>query len=227
MISEHRVWRAWPLLAAGLGVCVMAVLAGFGEASLVALAHAPILLTRRHFSELTAPTLLDGRVSFALYGMLEEPNDVRYARVVLPEDDELMIEALVPDLAPENTLGQQSLPVIDVVSPTSKVTELRPNQSTPFYEEFTHTSFITYVSDRRKSPAGTYLLRISGAAPCRFVIAVGYDEDRLWEAPAQLFGAGMAANEELETWYRVPPPPESAVGASSWKADATAASHTH
>jgi hypothetical protein len=173
---------------------------------MVAMAHAPILLTRRNTMTLTAPTVLDGRVSFAFYGVIDEPKAERYLRVVLPEKSDLFLELLLPDLDPEKGIPPEHLPAVSVTAPSGETTVHGAHLREPFYEEFTYTSYITYMRDRRPVEEGVYLLKVTGDRPSRFCLAVGYDEDRLYEAHGLIFGAHLAPNEDLDTWYRTPPP---------------------
>ncbi len=92
---------------------VAAVLFGFLPASL-AKAHDPIILTSDQSTPSDGPLLLDGTISFALYGSLDSAGDTRGFRVKFNAGDPLYLSILIPDLAPENALDDASLPFLNV-----------------------------------------------------------------------------------------------------------------
>ena len=56
----------------------------------VASAHDPIILTAEQTTPARGPLLVDGTISFALYGSLEGPTDTRGFRVQFQQDDPLI-----------------------------------------------------------------------------------------------------------------------------------------
>ena len=77
-------------------------------------AHDPIILTPDQATPANGPLILDGTISFALYGALDSPKDTRGFRVNFKEGDALYFSILIPDLAPENQLDDASLPFLEV-----------------------------------------------------------------------------------------------------------------
>ncbi|MFZ9579971.1 MAG: hypothetical protein ACO3BV_05550, partial [Ilumatobacteraceae bacterium] len=109
-----------------------------------------------------------------------------------------------PDLAPENALGAEQLPRLDVVDPSGATTTVVPIARDVFAEPFTGTNYIRLADLIGTAVAGTYSVTISGGAPVRFTVSVGTKE---------LFGTPVedVPNRELGvagvmTWYETPPP---------------------
>jgi hypothetical protein len=96
---------------------VVAVLFGLLPAS-IAKAHDPIILTSDQRTPSDGPLLLDGTISFALYGSLDARGETRGFRVDFNAGDPLYISILIPDLAPENMLDNASLPFLNVEDPS-------------------------------------------------------------------------------------------------------------
>ena len=78
---------------------VLVVLFALMPAS-AARAHDPIILTSEQTTPARGPLLVDGTISFALYGSLEDSADTRGFRVQFQQDDPLYISILIPNLAP-------------------------------------------------------------------------------------------------------------------------------
>ena len=101
---------------------------------LPAAAHDPIILTPAQTTPEAGPLLLDGTVSFALYGTVEASGATRGFRVRFVAGDTFTLSALVPDLLPEETLTAAEFPKVAVRSPGGEVTDLEPGTVTTFDE---------------------------------------------------------------------------------------------
>ena len=64
------------------------------------LLHIPVVLTRANSSRGKAPTLPDGNISFAFYGAIDAPGEIRTVRAELRADQQLFVELLIPKLSP-------------------------------------------------------------------------------------------------------------------------------
>lgn len=179
-------------------------------------AHDPIILTSDQRTPADGPLLPDGTVSFALYGTLESSGDTRGFRVTFAEGDPLYVSLLIPDLAPENALGDDQLPRLDVVDPSGTSTSVVPTTRVVFAEPFTGTNYIRLADLVGPAVAGTYSVTISGGAPLRFTVSVGTKE---------LFGTPVedVPNRELGVagvmaWYETPPPVAASIAPSTMPA---------
>jgi hypothetical protein len=151
------------------------VLFGLLPASIAA-AHDPIILTSEQRTPAEGPLLVDGTVSFALYGSLETADDTRGFRVNFNAGDPLYISILIPDLAPENTLDDVSLPFVNVEDPNGTTVKLAITQKVSFPEPYTGTNYVRLTEFRSTAIGGTYLITVTGKSAARFTVSVGEKE---------------------------------------------------
>ncbi len=148
------------------------VLFGLLPASIAA-AHDPIILTSEQQTPSEGPLLLDGTVSFALYGSLEAADDTRGFRVNFNAGDPLYFSILIPDLAPENTLDDVSLPFVNVEDPNGTTVKLAITQKVSFPEPYTGTNYVRLTEFRGTAIGGTYSVTVTGKSAARFTVSVG------------------------------------------------------
>jgi len=151
------------------------VLFGLLPASIAA-AHDPIILTSEQQTPADGPLLVDGTVSFALYGSLEAADDTRGFRVNFNAGDPLYISILIPDLAPENTLDDESLPFVNVEDPNGTTVKLAITQKVSFPEPYTGTNYVRLTEFRGTAIGGTYSITVTGKSAARFTVSVGEKE---------------------------------------------------
>ncbi len=183
-------------LAALLAAALVAVAAGPADA------HQPVFLRP---GDTRGPLLVDGTVSFAVYGTMTararsgrpRPSALR---VRYRSGDPVLIDLLVPDRRPERGLPRAGLPTVTITRPGGRATVLRATTRVRFTEPFSHTSYLRLSRFRGRAGAGTWTVRVAGTRPSRFVVAVGVNEVRGrvtdYRPPV---GASVAA------WYATPP----------------------
>jgi len=154
---------------------ITAILLGLLPAS-IATAHDPIILISEQQTPADGPLLIDGTVSFALYGSLETTDDTRGFRVNFTEGDPLYISILIPDLAPENMLDDESLPIVNVEDPNGTTVKLATTQKVPFPEPYTGTNYVRLTEFRGTAIGGTYSITVTGKSAARFTVSVGEKE---------------------------------------------------
>jgi hypothetical protein len=164
------------------------------------LLHIPVVLTRSNASRGKAPALPDGGISFAFYGAVDEPGEVRTVRAALRAGQQLFVQLLVPRRSPEQDLAEDELPLLTVVSPSNQERVLRASGRETFDEPHTRTSYLICLTERFPAEEGTYTLSVSGSAPARFVLAVGDDE-----RPGEVLGVPIGSVEDVLHWYRAEP----------------------
>ena len=142
----------------------------------IAAAHDPIILTSEQQTPADGPLLVDGTVSFALYGSLEAADDTRGFRVNFNAGDPLYISILIPDLAPENMLDDVSLPFVNVEDPNGTTVKLAITQKVPFPEPYTGTNYVRLTEFRGTAIGGTYSITVTGKSAARFTVSVGEKE---------------------------------------------------
>lgn len=142
----------------------------------IAAAHDPIILTSEQQTPADGPLLDDGTVSFALYGSLEAADDTRGFRVNFNAGDQLYISILIPDLAPENTLDDESLPFVNVEDPNGTTVKLAITQKVSFPEPYTGTNYVRLTEFRGTAIGGTYSITVTGKSAARFTVSVGEKE---------------------------------------------------
>ena len=139
-------------------------------------AHDPIILTTDQATPANGPLILDGTISFALYGALDLPQDTRGFRVKFNEGDPVYISMLIPDLAPENQLDDASLPYLEVVDPSGAKTKLVTTERVTFAEPYTGTNYVRLIEQNTSAIGGIYSITITGDSPARFTVSVGQKE---------------------------------------------------
>ncbi|MFC4906990.1 hypothetical protein [Actinomadura gamaensis] len=189
-------WRAQAVIA---GAGALLATAGDYRAGVLA-AHIPVMLTRLNASALTAPALPDGKVSFAFYGVLDEPGDVRVVQADLDAGDVLFVEMLIPKLPPETGIAPELLPSLTLVAPSGERRVFTAHRRETFDEPYTDTSYLSYSVGRMAAEAGTYTMEITGEVPARFVLAVGEEE-----RPGEVLKATIGDIPDVHEWYRTPP----------------------
>ena len=175
-----------------------AVLFGLLPAS-IAKAHDPIILTADQSTPADGPLLLDGTISFALYGSLDSAGETRGFRVKFNAGDPLYISILIPDLAPENMLDNASLPFLNVEDPNGATVKLATTEKISFAEPYTGTNYVRLTEFRGTAVGGTYSITVAGESSARFTVSVG--EKEMFGSPVE-----NIANRELGVggvmaWY--------------------------
>ena len=177
---------------------IAAVLLGLLPAS-IASAHDPIILTSEQQTPADGPLLVDGTISFALYGSLDTGGDTRGFRVQFNEGDSLYISILIPDLAPENTLDDVSLPFVNVEDPNGTTERLTITQKVPFPEPFTGTNYVRLTEFRGTAIGGIYSVTVTGDSPARFTVSVG--EKEMFGSPVENIPNRDLGVAGVMTWY--------------------------
>ena len=177
---------------------ITAILLGLLPAS-IASAHDPIILTSEQQTPADGPLLVDGTISFALYGSLDTGGDTRGFRVQFKEGDSLYISILIPDLAPENTLDDVSLPFVNVEDPNGTTERLSITQKVPFPEPFTGTNYVRLTEFRGTAIGGIYSVTVTGDSPARFTVSVG--EKEMFGSPVENIPNRDLGVAGVMTWY--------------------------
>lgn len=177
---------------------IAAILLGLLPAS-IASAHDPIILTSDQRTPIDGPLLVDGTISFALYGSLNTGGDTRGFRVQFNEGDPLYISILIPDLAPENTLDDESLPFVNVEDPNGTTMKLATTQKVPFPEPYTGTNYVRLTDFRGTAIGGTYSITVTGNSSARFTVSVG--EKEMFGSPVENIPNRDLGVTGVMTWY--------------------------
>ena len=177
---------------------IAVVMLGLLPAS-IASAHDPIILTSEQQTPADGPLLVDGTISFALYGSLDTGGDTRGFRVQFKEGDPLYISILIPDLAPENTLDDVSLPFVNVEDPNGTTVKLSITEKVPFPEPFSGTNYVRLTEFRGTAIGGIYSVTVTGDSPARFTVSVG--EIEMFGSPVENIPNRDLGVAGVMTWY--------------------------
>ena len=177
---------------------IAVVMLGLLPAS-IASAHDPIILTSEQQTPADGPLLVDGTISFALYGSLDTGGDTRGFRVQFKEGDPLYISILIPDLSPENTLDDVSLPFVNVEDPNGTTEKLAITEKIPFPEPFTGTNYVRLTEFRGTAIGGIYSVTVTGDSPARFTVSVG--EKEMFGSPVENIPNRDLGVAGVMTWY--------------------------
>ena len=175
------------------GVSVGFVAFGSNPAS----AHQPVILDENDNSPERGPELVDGTVSFAVYGSITKPGELRGLSFNLKAGDRIVVDLFIPNLEPELS---SPLPSITVLDPDGNPTDPPVELGETFNESFSGTSH-RYLAKIRSSAtkAGKYGVVVGSSATGRFVIGIGDREVR--GEVKQDDAKGSVAN-----WYSSPVP---------------------
>lgn len=139
-------------------------------------AHQPVLLLDSDTSAAKGPLLVDGTISFAVRAAFTKSNQKKGFRFALKEGDQLSIQYLIVDKAPENRLKNNQLPLISITSPTGSKISLRITERTKFYEPFGRTNYLYLSRYSAVGESGEYKVEITSKARSQITIAVGDQE---------------------------------------------------
>lgn len=170
----------------------------------VASAHDPIIIEESQTTPDDGPLILDGTISFALYGVLNGGTDTRGFRVRLSDGQRLYVSLLIPDLAPENMLGPDELPTLQIDSPDGGTRTLTSDMRIAFDEPFSGTRYLRLLDLDEEAVAGEYAITISGSMPARFTVSVGTIEQ--FGTPVENVGDRTLGVAGVLSWYASAPP---------------------
>jgi len=163
-------------------------------------AHHTVILTKASTPG-NASRVTNGEVSFAFYGWINKPMDVRSFKLTFTAGQRLYFEAIMPDSAPDNTIPNYQLPQILVRSPSGRLSNVAPTLREPFLEEHSNTRLIRFAKLDQTAEAGTYQFVVVGARAQRFALATGQ-----LEAPGQLENGTIGTFYDVIHWYQTPAP---------------------
>ena len=166
-------------------------------------AHDPIILTPDQSTPANGPLILDGTISFALYGALDSSGDTRGFRVNFNEGDPLYFSILIPDLAPENQLDDASLPFLEITDPAGTITKLAVSKKVPFAEPYSGTNYVVLTEFNSVAIAGTYSAVVTGISPVRFTVSFGQIE--MFGTPVENIANRDLGVDGVMSWYENSP----------------------
>jgi hypothetical protein len=170
-------------------------------------AHDPLILGPDDATPTDGPLLPDGTISFALYGVIEQPGESRAFRVRFAAGDPLRVTVLIPDLPPENSLTPDQLPTLELTRPDGRTSQFSASMREPFAEPFTGTNYITYMRVDETAEAGEYAFIVRGEVPARFTVAVGEKEQ--FGTPVEGVDNRAGGLTGVQAWYATSPRPVS------------------
>ncbi len=169
----------------------------------VAFAHDPIIIAPEQTTPESGPLLLDGTVSFALYGVVDAPGATRGLRAQFAEGDQVNLSLLVPALDPEQTVADVDMPTLTMARPDGTSQTFTTTERVRFDESFSNTSYVRLLEVDEPAQAGVYGFTVSAAVPARFTVAVGSDER--FGTPVENAVDRAGASAGIASWYSTPP----------------------
>lgn len=170
-----------------------------GALALPASAHTPVELTRSDVVPWQGPLIVDGENPVMLFGDLPHPGAIRSAQLHMRAGQRLIVSLSVPDEAPENTMSNDQLPTVYVVSPTFKIVQLTASTRVPITTE-TGLHFLALAASSAVAEAGDYSIIVVARTPSRFIVGSGVEGE-----PFQGLERGSVATQaEVMQWYDTP-----------------------
>lgn len=139
-------------------------------------AHQPVALLASDTTAEKGPLLADGTVSFAIRASFTKANEVRAFRAQLAAGDDLAVQYLIIDKAPENKLKNSQLPVVTITAPSGKKVTLKINERSTFFEPFSRTNYFYLSRYSAEAEAGIYSISIKSKAKSAVTVAIGEKE---------------------------------------------------
>ncbi|GDX30733.1 hypothetical protein LBMAG14_12090 [Actinomycetes bacterium] len=140
-------------------------------------AHQPVILDEGDGSPSSGPLLPDGTVSYAVYATVAN-KQARGFRFRLVEGDQLEVQYLISDEAPDNALTPKELPRVTLIDPKGRRSTLKVNERNEFYEPYSRKNYLYLSRIAEQGSPGTYRVIVRGRSvePVETTIAVGSRE---------------------------------------------------
>ena len=177
-------------------VAAAVTLAATIAAAMPAQAHTPVEISKGDVLPWQGPLILDGGSAAMLFGTLPHRGVMRAAQLHMQAGETLLVKVAIPDLAPENQLASSELPTVVVVSPSFKITILKPTMRIPITPH-PGLNLLVLAQMSGTALAGDYSIIVIGAAPERFLVATG-DDGTPWGGVAR---GSVATDAEVAAWY--------------------------
>ncbi len=136
-------------------------------------AHQPVALEKGDSTAVKGPLLVDGTVSFAVRAAFTRAGESRGFRLQLKANDQLSVQYLIVDKAPENKLKKNQLPVVVLRSPSGKSATLKITERSKFYEPYSGTNYLYLSRYSAVAESGIYSVTITSRQKSSITIAVG------------------------------------------------------
>ena len=136
-------------------------------------AHQPVVLLPTDTSPAKGPLLADGTISFAVRASFTKAGEKRAFRAAFKSGDLLTVQYLIVDQKPENALRTTKLPLISIISPKRKVTNLKINERTKFFEPFGKTNYLFLSRFSATAESGIYEVLLTSRGKASVTIAIG------------------------------------------------------
>ncbi|MFE5584821.1 hypothetical protein [Kitasatospora sp. NPDC056531] len=184
----------------------MLTLAATATATLVAFAapataHTPVVLNSCNTLPQTSPQIPVGTDPIGWLGTLPQIGADRAAQLTMQAGQQLNVGFGVPDLAPENQLSTDQLPVVVIIAPDMQVTLLQPTMRTPLYNPDFNQNYLFLNNYSTTAIAGTYSLLMIGRSPERIFVATGVESEDFHG----ILRGSVATTQQLNNWYATPP----------------------
>ncbi len=136
-------------------------------------AHQSVALEKGDSTAAKGPLLVDGTVSFAVRAAFTRAGESRGFRLQLKANDQLSVQYLIVDKAPENRLKKSQLPAVVLRSPSGKSVTLKITERTKFYEPYSGTNYLYLSRYSAVAESGIYSITINSRSKSSITIAVG------------------------------------------------------
>lgn len=183
---------------AGVAAAAAAVTLGF---AVPASAHEPVLLDKCDVLPQTGPLVPVGTDPIGFFGTLPSLGADRAVQITMKAGDTLNVGYGIPNLAPENTLSTNQLPVVLVIAPDNSVTVLQPDIRVPLHNDDFNQDYLFLNNYTATAQAGTYSVLMVGRAPERIFMATGVED-------AGFHGiqrGSVATDDQVNSWYSTLP----------------------
>lgn len=136
-------------------------------------AHQPVILLSSDTTPMKGPLLVDGTISFAVRANFTKAGEKRAFRAAFKSGDLLSVQYLIVDQKPENSLKSSKLPLLSIISPKGKVTNLKFKERTKFFEPFGKTNYLFLSRFSTSAESGIYGISLTSRGKAAVTIAIG------------------------------------------------------
>ncbi|MFI1358248.1 hypothetical protein ACH4TV_32405 [Streptomyces sp. NPDC020898] len=164
-------------------------------------AHAPVVLDACDTVPKTSPLIPVGTDPIAFFSVLPHAGAHRAAQFTMKAGEQLNVSYGIPDLAPENGLTTDRLPVVVLIAPDHSVTVLKPDIRVPQHNSHLNQDHLLLNNHSTTAVAGTYSLLAIGRAPSRILVGTGVEDSGFHG----VLRGSLATVDQIQEWYSTPP----------------------
>jgi hypothetical protein len=144
-------------------------------------AHLPVRLGESAKKLSSAPIIVDGTVSFAVYAEFsaletKKSTATSFIRFNHQAGDDLAVQYLIPDTAQMRKMKKSDLPKVVITSPSGAITRLTLDERTRFSKPYLPQDYFYLSRVSALAESGIYSVRVRAKSAASVLVAIGAKE---------------------------------------------------